>query len=131
MRASPASPTPLNTDTFELARELISRRSVTPENAGCLELVSGHLEPLGFTCERIDSNGVSNLWARRGERSPLVCLAGHVDVVPTGPAEQWASDPFVPTVRDGTLYGRGASDMKTSIAAFVVAVREFVTEHPQ
>ncbi|HEY0336294.1 MAG TPA: succinyl-diaminopimelate desuccinylase [Burkholderiales bacterium] len=118
-------------DTLELARALISRRSVTPEDAGCLDFVGHHLEPLGFVCERMDSNGVSNLWARRGRAAPLVCLAGHTDVVPTGPLEQWTSDPFEPTVRDGTLYGRGASDMKTSIAAFVAAVSAFVRKHPQ
>jgi succinyl-diaminopimelate desuccinylase len=118
-------------DTLELARALISRRSVTPEDAGCLDFIEQYLEPLGFVCERMDSNGVSNLWARRGRAAPLVCLAGHTDVVPTGPLEQWTSDPFEPTVRDGTLYGRGASDMKTSIAAFVAAVSAFVRKHPQ
>jgi succinyl-diaminopimelate desuccinylase len=109
--------------TLELTRQLIERRSVTPENAGCLEIVESRLAPLGFRCERVAANGVDNLWARRGERSPLVCLAGHIDVVPTGPLEHWTSDPFTPTVRDGLLYGRGASDMKTSIEAFVA-------EHP-
>jgi succinyl-diaminopimelate desuccinylase len=118
-------------DTLELTRTLISRRSLTPEDAGCLDLVGQYLEPLGFVCERMDSNGVSNLWARRGRAAPLVCLAGHTDVVPTGPLEQWSSDPFEPTIRDGTLYGRGASDMKTSIAAFVAAVSAFVRKHPQ
>jgi succinyl-diaminopimelate desuccinylase len=118
-------------DTLELARALISRRSVTPEDAGCLDLVGQYLEPLGFVCERMDSDGVSNLWARRGHATPLVCLAGHTDVVPTGPLDQWSSDPFEPAIRDGTLYGRGASDMKTSIAAFVAAVSAFVRKHPQ
>jgi succinyl-diaminopimelate desuccinylase len=118
-------------DTLELAQALISRRSVTPEDAGCLDLIAAHLEPLGFICERMDSNGVSNLWARRGRAGPLVCLAGHTDVVPTGPVDQWLSDPFDPVIRDSTLYGRGASDMKTSIAAFVVAVGAFVGKHPQ
>jgi succinyl-diaminopimelate desuccinylase len=118
-------------DTLELAQALISRRSVTPEDAGCLDLIAAHLEPLGFICERMDSNGVSNLWARRGRAAPLVCLAGHTDVVPTGPVDQWLSDPFDPVIRDSTLYGRGASDMKTSIAAFVVAVGAFVGKHPQ
>ena len=117
-------------DTLSLSRTLIARRSVTPEDAGCLELIAEHLEPLGFTCERIDSNGVSNLWARRGTASPLVVLAGHTDVVPTGPVDQWTSPPFEPTIRDGVLYGRGASDMKTSIAAFVEAVESFVAAHP-
>ncbi|MEN3353336.1 MAG: succinyl-diaminopimelate desuccinylase [Betaproteobacteria bacterium] len=121
----------MDIDTLELTRTLISRRSLTPEDAGCLDLIGQYLEPLGFVCERMDSNGVSNLWARRGRAAPLVCLAGHTDVVPTGPLEQWSSDPFEPTIRDGTLYGRGASDMKTSIAAFVAAVSAFVRKHPQ
>lgn len=116
--------------TLELTRQLIERHSVTPENAGCLELVEARLKPLGFRCERFGANGVDNLWARRGDKAPLVCLAGHIDVVPTGPLEHWASDPFTPTVRDGVLYGRGASDMKTSIAAFVAAIEGFVAEHP-
>ena len=121
---------PLLMDTLQLAKTLIARRSVTPEDAGCLDLIAAQLEPLGFACERMDSNGVSNLWARRGRASPLFCFAGHTDVVPTGPVEQWVSDPFEPTIRDGTLYGRGSSDMKTSIAAFVVAVEAFVAKHP-
>jgi succinyl-diaminopimelate desuccinylase len=115
---------------LELARALIARRSVTPQDAGCLDLVAARLEPLGFVSERIGANGVDNLWTRRGGRAPLVCFAGHTDVVPTGPLEQWASDPFTPTVREGVLYGRGASDMKTSIAAFVAAIEAFVAEHP-
>ncbi|HEV7393923.1 MAG TPA: M20/M25/M40 family metallo-hydrolase, partial [Burkholderiales bacterium] len=103
-------------DTLELARALISRRSVTPEDAGCLDLIAGYLEPHGFVCERMDSNGVSNLWARRGSATPLVCLAGHTDVVPAGPIDHWVSDPFEPVIREAALHGRGASDMKTSIA---------------
>ena len=117
-------------DAIELAKQLISRRSVTPDDAGCIDVLTGHLEPLGFQCERISQGGVDNLWARRGTASPLVCFAGHTDVVPTGPLEQWASEPFVPTVRDGVLYGRGASDMKSSLAAFVVAIADFVALHP-
>jgi succinyl-diaminopimelate desuccinylase len=116
--------------TLELARQLIARRSVTPEDAGCLELIAARLEPLGFRGEWIGANGVDNLWARRGVRSPLVCFAGHTDVVPTGPLEHWTSDPFTPTLRDGVLYGRGASDMKTSLAAFVTAIEAFVAAHP-
>ena len=112
--------------TLELAKALIARRSITTEDAGCLELVAARLAPLGFTCERIDSTGptglVRNLWARRGTAQPLVVFAGHTDVVPPGPLDQWQSDPFVPTERDGMLYGRGAADMKTSVAAAVVAV---------
>jgi len=117
-------------NVFELARELISRRSVTPDDAGCIDLVTSLLEPLGFRCERISANGVDNLWARRGTAAPLVCFAGHTDVVPTGPLNQWQSDPFTPTVVDGVLYGRGASDMKSSLAAFVVAIAQFVAAHP-
>jgi len=117
-------------DTLDLACRLIERRSVTPQDAGCLELVEARLAPLGFRCERFSANNVENLWARRGEQAPLLCFAGHVDVVPTGPLEHWASDPFTPTLRGGVLYGRGASDMKTSIAAFVSAIESFVAEHP-
>ena len=113
-----------------LAEQLIARKSVTPEDAGCLDLIAERLQPLGFVCERIDRNGVGNLWARRGAAKPVFCFAGHTDVVPTGPLEDWTSDPFVPTVRDGKLYGRGAADMKSSIAAFVVACETFVAAHP-
>ena len=116
--------------TLDFARQLIARRSVTPQDAGCLELVEARLKPLGFRCERFSANGVDNLWARRGEQRPLLCLAGHTDVVPTGPLDHWTSDPFTPTIRDGVLYGRGAADMKTSIAAFVTALEGFVSEHP-
>jgi len=117
-------------NTLELATQLISRRSVTPDDAGCLDILMNLLKPLGFECEKISMGGVDNLWARRGTTSPLVCFAGHTDVVPTGPLEQWGSDPFVPVIRDGVLYGRGASDMKTSLAAFVVAITDFVEQHP-
>src|SRR6185503_18513392 len=117
-------------NTLDLTKELISRPSVTPNDAGCLDVITGILEPLGFRCERFGANGVDNLWARRGDGAPLVCLAGHTDVVPTGPVEQWSSAPFTPTIRDGVLYGRGAADMKTSLAAFVEAIEGFVAEHP-
>ena len=117
-------------DTLELAKQLIARPSVTPEDAGCLDLLIGLLEPAGFVCEKISMGGVDNLWARRGTAEPLVCFAGHTDVVPTGPVEQWQSNPFTPTIRDGVLYGRGASDMKSSLAAFVAALLEFVEQHP-
>lgn len=116
--------------TLALARELIARPSVTPDDAGCLELIAARLEPLGFTIERIDTGGVCNLWARRGSAAPVLCLAGHTDVVPPGPAEAWTSPPFAPTEREGMLYGRGAADMKTSLAAFVTAIERFVTAHP-
>lgn len=114
-----------------LARELIARRSVTPEDGGCQALVAERLGRIGFRCEPMRFGEVSNLWARRGTASPLVCFAGHTDVVPTGPLGEWLSDPFVPTLRDGRLYGRGAADMKSSIAAFVVAVEAFVAERPR
>lgn len=114
-----------------LARDLIARRSVTPEDAGCQALIAGRLSDAGFACEVIRCGEVTNLWARRGSAPPLVCFAGHTDVVPTGPLEQWHSDPFVPTVRDGRLYGRGAADMKSSIASFVCAVEAFVKERPE
>lgn len=118
------------TPTLELARELISRASVTPEDAGCLDLIEARLAPLGFAFERIDVGGVCNLWARRGTAAPIFCFAGHTDVVPTGPLEKWASPPFEPVVRDGWLFGRGAADMKTSLAAFVTSIERFVAAHP-
>jgi succinyl-diaminopimelate desuccinylase len=117
-------------DVVDLAKELIARHSVTPDDAGCIDLLCGYLEPLGFECEKISRGGVDNLWARRGTASPVVCFAGHTDVVPTGPLDQWHSDPFTPTIRDGVLYGRGASDMKSSLASFVVAIDEFIRQHP-
>lgn len=116
--------------TFSLACELIARHSVTPEDSGCLDVIAARLAPLGFACERIDTGGVCNLWARRGRSNPVMCFAGHTDVVPTGPIEAWATPPFEPTVRDGILYGRGAADMKSSLAAFVVAIERFVAAHP-
>jgi succinyl-diaminopimelate desuccinylase len=113
---------------LELSRELIARKSVTPADAGCQALLASRLAAAGFKCEDASVNGVTNLWARRGSGRPLLCFAGHTDVVPSGPLEQWHSDPFVPSVRDGRLYGRGAADMKSSIAAFVVAAEQFVAE---
>jgi len=118
-------------DVVELAQQLIARRSVTPDDAGCIDVLIGLLRPLGFECEKISAGGVDNLWARRGTARPLVCFAGHTDVVPTGPVEQWHSDPFTPTIKDGVLFGRGASDMKSSVAAFVAAIDAFVAAHPQ
>ena len=117
--------------TLELARQIISRPSVTPEDAGCMEIISERLKPLGFKLEYINRNGVTNLWARRGTAKPLFVLAGHTDVVPTGPLDKWTSPPFAPEIRDGVLYGRGAADMKSSIAAMVTAVETFVAAHPQ
>ena len=117
--------------TLALTRELIARRSLTPDDAGCQALLEARLAPLGFRCETLVSNGVTNLWARLGTRAPLVCFAGHTDVVPTGPLDAWQSDPFEPVVRDGYLYGRGAADMKGSLAAFVTAVEGFLARTPQ
>ena len=117
-------------NTLALTRQLIARRSVSPQDAGCLDMLIDILGPLGFKCEKISANGVDNLWARRGTAAPLVCFAGHTDVVPTGPLEHWQSDPFTPTIKDGVLYGRGAADMKTSLAAFVTAIADFIREHP-
>jgi succinyl-diaminopimelate desuccinylase len=116
--------------TLELTRQLISTRSVTPVDGGCLETIGTRLAAAGFTLERIDAGGVSNLWARRGTAGPLFCFAGHTDVVPTGPLDQWNSDPFEPVVRDGVLYGRGAADMKASLAAFVTSTERFVARVP-
>jgi succinyl-diaminopimelate desuccinylase len=116
--------------TLALTQELIALSSVTPEDKGCQARLAELLAPLGFVCETIQSGDVTNLWARKGTAQPLLTFAGHTDVVPTGPVDKWQSPPFVPTQRDGKLFGRGASDMKTSIAAMVVAVEEFIAAHP-
>jgi len=116
---------------LSLAEALIARSSVTPDDNGCLELIGERLSRLGFSLERIDVNGVANLWARRGTAAPLLCFAGHTDVVPIGAREAWQSDPFAPQIRDGMLYGRGAADMKSSLAAFVVAIERFLEYRPQ
>ncbi len=117
-------------DTLELATELINRASVTPEDAGCQQLMRERLEAIGFRCDDLPFGEVSNFWARHGDAAPLLVFAGHTDVVPTGPLEQWLSDPFQAEIRDGMLYGRGAADMKGSLAAMVTACEAFVTEHP-
>lgn len=125
--------------TLRLTEALIAQPSVTPDDAGCLPLITARLAPLGFACETLTfgpaNAPVTNLWARRtgtaGVAGTTLVFAGHTDVVPTGPLERWSSDPFVPSHRDGKLYGRGAADMKTSLAAMVVAVEEFVATHPQ
>src|ERR1700741_1608258 len=117
-------------EALALAKELIGRRSVTPEDGGCQELIAKRLARAGIKCEPLRFGEVTNLWERRGSAHPVVCFAGQTDVVPTGPLAEWHSYPFVPTIRDGKLYGRGAADMKSSIAAFVVAAELFVQERP-
>lgn len=117
-------------DTLDLAIDLISRESVTPEDKGCQDTMIARLEAIGFTVERMRFEDVDNFWARRGDSTPLMAFAGHTDVVPTGPLTQWDSDPFKPEIRDGLLYGRGAADMKGSLAAMVTACERFVASHP-
>jgi len=125
-----ASSAAVHRQTLDLARRLIACRSVTPDDGGCLELIAAALTASGFACERLDRGPVRNLWARHGSGDPVVCLAGHVDVVPPGPVERWTSDPFQPVERDGCLYGRGAADMKTSVAAMVTAAQRYVAATP-
>jgi succinyl-diaminopimelate desuccinylase len=117
-------------ETLELAKELIRRPSVTPDDHGCQQLLAERLEQAGFTNEHLRFGEVDNLWARRGTEAPLFVFAGHTDVVPPGPVEEWDNDPFTPVIRDGYLFGRGAADMKGSIAAMTVACEKFVAEHP-
>lgn len=116
--------------TLQLARTLIARASVTPDDAGCQQLLAERLRTLGFTIEHLRFGEVDNLWARLGDREPLFVFAGHTDVVPTGPRQDWQSDPFEPDVRNGQLYGRGAADMKSSLAAMVVACEQFLAGQP-
>ena len=116
--------------TLDLAIDLIRRASVTPNDEGCQPLMIERLEAIGFKINRLRFDEVDNFWARRGETSPLLVFAGHTDVVPTGPIEKWHSDPFDPTVKDGFLFGRGAADMKSSLAAFITAIQSFVEAHP-
>jgi succinyl-diaminopimelate desuccinylase len=117
-------------DVLELARDLIRRRSVTPEDAGCLPLIGGRLARAGFAVEYLRYGEVDNLWATHGTGEPTLIFLGHTDVVPSGPEAAWQSPPFEPTIRDGRLYGRGAADMKGSVAAMVVALEQFVAAHP-
>jgi succinyl-diaminopimelate desuccinylase len=119
------------TETLQLAKALIARRSLTPDDAGCQEILIERLKKLGFIVERMRFGNVDNFWARRGIDSPVLVFAGHTDVVPSGPVESWLSPPFEPTLRDDMLYGRGAADMKTSIAAFITAIEAFVADHPE
>ena len=115
--------------TLDLACELIRCASVTPDDAGCQAILAGRLVPLGFRIESMRFGGVDNLWARRGDNGPLLVLLGHTDVVPAGPLARWSSPPFEPTIRDGHLYGRGAADMKGSVAAMVTAIERFLVRH--
>jgi len=118
-------------DTLALLKQLISRESVTPEDAGCQALLTERLEKLGFSAEQLDFEDTKNLWLKRGKNKPLFVFLGHTDVVPTGPLKQWDSAPFTPTVRDGRLYGRGAADMKGGVACFVTAVERFIARYPE
>ena len=118
------------TQSLELAKQLIARPSVTPDDQDCQQLLAERLQKIGFTIEEMNFGDTRNIWARRGNTAPVLCFAGHTDVVPTGPLEKWDSPPFEPTEREGRLYGRGAADMKTSIACFVTACERFVAAHP-
>ncbi len=118
-------------DTLALTQELIRRASVTPTDSGCQELMMSRLAGAGFTVERMAFGNVENFWARHGTEGPVLCFAGHTDVVPTGPLEEWRTDPFKPTIVDGRLYGRGAADMKSGLAAMVTACETFVAAHPE
>ncbi len=117
--------------TLELTQDLLARRSVTPADEGCQEVMARRLRAAGFHIEALRYGNVENLWARRGGEPPVFCFAGHTDVVPSGPLEEWSSDPFGPVIRDGILYGRGAADMKSGLAAMVTATEAFVGAHPQ
>jgi succinyl-diaminopimelate desuccinylase len=117
-------------ETLALTQDLIARNSVTPADAGCQDVMARRLAAVGFEVESMRFGSVDNLWARRGGDGPVLCFAGHTDVVPTGPLEEWRSNPFVPTLRDGILYGRGAADMKSGLAAMVTAAEAFVRRHP-
>lgn len=119
------------TATLSLTEDLLRRPSVSPEDHGCLDVIGARLAALGFRIERLDFGPVANLWARRGDARPVLCFAGHTDVVPTGPREEWRTDPFEPVIKDGVLYGRGAADMKSGLAAMVTAMERFVAVHPQ
>jgi succinyl-diaminopimelate desuccinylase len=121
----------MDTPTLELTKDLISRQSVTPEDAGCQQLLADRLSAIGFEIEHLRFGDTDNIWARRGTTGPVFAFAGHTDVVPTGPVENWQSDPFEPEIRDGMLYGRGTADMKGSIAAFVTACERFVEQYPE
>ena len=123
-------PTAADDPTLLLTQDLIRRPSVSPEDQGCLQVIAQRLQAVGFKIERMPFGPVENLWATHGSERPVLCLAGHTDVVPTGPREEWQTDPFEPVIRDGILYGRGAADMKSGLAAMVTASERFVTRHP-
>src|SRR5690349_11242869 len=131
MTVQPFSMTPPMSQTLELTQNLIARRSVTPADEGCQDVMAERLAALGFAVERLRYGIVDNFWAKLGNSGPVFCFAGHTDVVPTGPLEEWKSDPFVPVVRDGVLYGRGAADMKSGLAAMVTATEAFLAAHPR
>ena len=116
--------------SIELLKALVERPSVTPDDAGCQQILADRLTRLGFACETMQFSDVTNLWARRGGSGPVLCLAGHTDVVPPGPAEEWDTDPFAPEIKGDLLYGRGSADMKSGLAAMIVALEEFLAEHP-
>ena len=118
------------TKTITLAKELIKKASITPDDMGCQDHMISHIKPLGFNVELMEYSNVKNFYARKGDSSPLIVFAGHTDVVPTGPIDQWRFDPFSPSEDDGLLYGRGSADMKASLAAFIIAIEEFIDEHP-
>jgi succinyl-diaminopimelate desuccinylase len=120
-----------NSEVISLLEQLIRCRSVTPDDAGCQQILADRLRALGFVCESMCFGDVTNLYARRGDAAPVLCFAGHTDVVPPGPVEEWASDPFEPSVRDGAIYARGAADMKSGLAAMVVALEQFIAEHAE
>jgi succinyl-diaminopimelate desuccinylase len=124
------TPPELPSATLALTLDLISRNSVTPIDGGCQQVMGERLAAAGFTVEALDFGNVQNLWAKRGQSGPVLCFAGHTDVVPTGPLEEWRSDPFKPSIRDGMLYGRGAADMKSGLAAMITATEAFVSAHP-
>jgi succinyl-diaminopimelate desuccinylase len=116
--------------TIDLLCELVRRPSVTPDDAGCQQLLIERLTALGFRCETLQFGDVTNLWARRGDASPVLCFAGHTDVVPPGPEGEWRSPPFEPTFEGDLLYGRGTADMKSGLAAMIVALERFLEKHP-
>ena len=126
-----AANNPSGHPAIQLLDQLVRRPSITPDDAGCQRLLVDRLEPLGFVCETLQFGEVTNLWARRGTGGPVLCFAGHTDVVPPGPKSEWITDPFDPVIKDGMLHGRGAADMKSGLAAMIVAFEDFLARHPQ